>query len=71
MVLDNLPMPGGILLIWIIVGQGPTARAVGAGGFAWTLVLSTIISLFLPLSGRWPDRVKYCLKRAVKPKITN
>ena len=22
----------GVLLIWIIVGQGPTALAVGAGG---------------------------------------
>ena len=26
----------GVLLIWIIVGQGPTALAVGAGGVVWT-----------------------------------
>ena len=31
MVLGKLPVPG-VLLIWIIVGQGPTALAVGAGG---------------------------------------
>ena len=27
----KLPVPG-VLLIWIIAGQGPTALAVGAGG---------------------------------------
>ena len=26
----------GVLLIWIIVGQGPTALAVGAGGGCFT-----------------------------------
>ena len=31
MVLGKLPVPG-VLLIWIIVGQGPTALAVGTGG---------------------------------------
>ena len=36
----------GVLLIWIIVGQGPTVLAVGAGGVVWTffsrlLVLSS------------------------------
>ena len=31
MVLDKLPGPG-VLLVWIRVGQGPTALAVGAGG---------------------------------------
>ena len=56
----------GILLIWIIVGQGPTALAgVGGGcldifslrvGVVWTFFLSSIVSLFLlPLSGRQPD----------------
>ena len=25
----------GVLLIWIIVGQGPIALAVGAGGIVW------------------------------------
>ena len=31
MVLGKLPVPGRPT-IWIIVGQGPTALAVGAGG---------------------------------------
>ena len=31
MVLGKLPVPGR-RTIWIIVGQGPTALAVGAGG---------------------------------------
>ena len=31
MVLGKLP-DRGVLLIWIIVGQGPIALAVGAGG---------------------------------------
>ena len=37
----------GVLLIWIIIGQGPTALTVGAGRVVWTV--------FLPLSGRRPD----------------
>ena len=46
----------GVLLIWIKVGQGPTAHAVGAGGVVWTFFLSSIFSrFFLPLSGRQPD----------------
>ena len=47
----------GVLLIWIRVGQGPTALAVGAGG-GLDIFLSSIISLFLlplSLSGRQPD----------------
>ena len=44
----------GILLIWIIVGQGPIALAVA--GVVWTFFLSSITSLFfLPLSGRRTD----------------
>ena len=31
MVLSKLPVPG-VLLIWIIVGKGPIALAVDAGG---------------------------------------
>ena len=55
MVLDKLPVPGRPT-IWIIVGQGPTGLAVGAGGVVWTFFLLSIISLFiLPLSGRRPD----------------
>ena len=41
----------GVILIWIIVGQGPTALAVGAGGGCLDIFfLSSIISIFcLPL----------------------
>ena len=46
----------GRLLIWILVGQGPTALAVGAGEVVWICFLSSIIFLFShPLSGRRPD----------------
>ena len=44
----------GVLLIWIIVGQGPIALAVGAGGGCLDIFLSSITSnFFLPLSGGW------------------
>ena len=47
----KLPVPGRPT-IWITVGQGPTALAVGAGGVVWTFLLSSILSfLFLPLFG--------------------
>ena len=47
---------GGILLIWIIVGQGPIVLAVGADGGCLDIFLSSITPLFfLPLSGRRPD----------------
>ena len=46
----------GVLLIWSIVGQGPTSLTVGAGGGCLDIFLSSVISLFfLPLSGRRPD----------------
>ena len=36
--------------IWIIVGQGPSALAVGAGGGCLDILLSSILSfLFLPV----------------------
>ena len=55
MVLGKLPVQGRPT-IWITVGQGPRALAVGAGGVVWTFFLSSIISLFfLPFSGRRPD----------------
>ena len=53
MVLGKLPVPGRPT-IWIAVGQGPTALAVGAGGVVWTF-LSILSLLFLPLFGRRPD----------------
>ena len=36
----------GFLLIWIIVGQEPTALVVGVGGRCLDLFLSSITSLF-------------------------
>ena len=53
--LGKLPMPGRPT-IWITVGQGPTALAVGVGEVVLTFLLSSIFAfLFLPLFGRRPD----------------
>ena len=35
----------GVLLVWMIVGQGPNALAVGAGGGGLDILLSSILSL--------------------------
>ena len=48
MVLGKLPVPGRPT-IWITVGQGPTALAVGAGGVVWTfftLIYPSFLSSF-------------------------
>ena len=59
--------------IWITVGQGPTALAVGAGGGC--LNIFTIIYPFFPLSpSLWETaryRLKYCLKGPLNQKPTN
>ena len=72
MVLGKLPVPGR-LTIWITVGQGPTALAVGAGGGC--LDIFTLICPFFPLSpSLWETaryRLKYCLKEPLNPKPTN
>ena len=47
MALDKLPVPGRPT-IWITVGQGPTALAVGAGGGC--LDIFTLMYPFFPLS---------------------
>ena len=56
--------------IWIIVGQGSTALAVGAGGGC--LDIFTLICSFSPLSpSLWETaryRLKYCLKGPLNPK---
>ena len=55
MVLGKLPVPGRPT-IWMIVGQGPSALAVGAGGGGLDILLSPVLSLlYLPLFGRRPD----------------
>ena len=70
MVLGKLPVPG-ILLIWIRVGQGPTALAVGAGRGCLDIFTAPAVGagrgcldiffcrlsflFFLPLARRWSD----------------
>ena len=40
----------GVLLVWIIVGQGPTALALGADGVFWTFFRSSIFLTSFSLS---------------------
>ena len=68
MVLGNLPVPGRPTIL-ITVGQGPTALAVGAGGFCLG-----IFALIYPFSSPSPSlwetarfRLKYCLKGPLNP----
>ena len=72
MVLGKFPVLGRPTS-WIIVGQGPTALAVGAGG--GYLDIFTLIYPFFPLSpSLWETaryRLKYCLKGPLNPKPTN
>ena len=69
MVLGKLPVPGRPA-IWITVGQGPAALAIGAGGGC--LDIFTFIYPFSPLSPfLWETaryRLKYCLKGPLNPK---
>ena len=69
MVLGKLPVPGRPT-IWITVGQGPTALAVGAVGGC--LDIFTLVYPFSPLSpSLWETaryRLKYCLKGPLNPK---
>ena len=70
--LGKLQVPGRPT-IWITVGQGPTALAVGAGGVVWTFLL--LYNPFFPFSpSLWETaryRLKYCLKGSVNPKPAN
>ena len=59
MVLGKLPVPGRPT-IWITVGQGPTALAVGAGGGC--LDIFTLICLYSPLSPSLWETARYRLK---------
>ena len=69
MALGKLPVPGRPT-IWMIVGQGPIALAVGAGGGC--LDIFTLIYPFSSLSpSLWETaryRLKYCLKGPLNPK---
>ena len=68
MVLGKRPVPRRPT-IWMTVGQGPTALAVGAGGDC--LDNFTLIYPFFPLSPSARYRLKYCLKGPLNPKPTN
>ena len=72
MALGKLPVRGRPTL-WMIVGQGPTGLAVGAG--RGCLDIFTLVYLSSPLSPPlWETaqcRLKYCLKEPLKPKTTN
>ena len=67
--LGKLSVPGRPT-IWINVGQGPIALAVGAGGGC--LDIFTLLYLFSSLSpSLWETaryRLKYCLKGLLNPK---
>ena len=60
----------GVLLIWIIVGQGPTALKVGEGGGC--LDIFSLVYHLSPVSpSLWETaryRLKYCLKGPLNPK---
>ena len=60
----------GVLLIWKIVGQGPIALAVGAGGGVWTFFYSRLYFLFSFSSlGDGPILIEiYYLKGPLNPK---
>ena len=71
MVLGKLPVPGRPT-IWMILGQGPIALAIGAGGGCldiFTLYPFSFLSPSLWETARY--RLKYCLKRLLSPKTTN
>ena len=74
MVLGKLPVPGRPT-IWMIVGQGPIALAVGAGGGCLDIfVLIYLFSPFFSLSlclGDGPIQTEILSERAVKPETTN
>ena len=69
MVLGKLPVPGRPT-IWMIVGQGPIALAVGAGGGCldiFTLICPlSALSPFLWETARY--KLKYYLKGPLNPK---
>ena len=60
----------GVLLVWPIVGQGPTTLAVGAGGGLFGHFFSHLSFIFFSPS-LWETaryRLKHCLKGPLNPK---
>ena len=70
MVLGRLPAQGRPT-VWMKVGQGPIALAVGAGGGGRHLDMFTLLYLFSSLSPPlWKTaryKLKYCLKGLLNP----
>ena len=64
--LGKLSAPGR-LTNWKIVGQGPIALAVGAGGGSLD-IFSLVYLFFLPLWETARYRLQYCLKGPLNPK---
>ena len=64
----------GVLLLWISVGQGPTALAVGAGG-GYLDIFSFVYRFSFLSPSLWETaryRLKYCLKGPFSAKqLTN
>ena len=63
----------GVLLIWTIVGQGPIALAIGAGGGCLDIFSLNYHFSFLSPS-LWETaryRLKYCLKGPLNPEKPN
>ena len=67
MVLGKLPVPGRPT-IWITVGQGPTALAVGAGGGCLDIYI--LLYPFSPLSPSLWETARYGLKYCLKEPLT-
>ena len=62
----------GVLLVWMIVGQGPVALAVGVGGGCLDIFLSSVFFSSFSLSLEdGPIKTEILSQRAVKPKTTN
>ena len=62
----------GVLLLWIRVGQGPTALAVDAGGGCLD-IFSLVYHFSFLFPSLWETaryRLKYCLKGPLSPKQT-
>ena len=66
MVLGKLPGPGRPTKLHI-VGQGPTALAVGAGGVVLTYFPSSVYHFSLLSPSLW-EAARYCLKGSLNPK---
>ena len=62
----------GVLLLWKIVGHGPIALAVGAGGGCLDIFSLVYLFSFLSLSlGDGPIYTEILFQRAVKLETTN